>query len=460
MKQAKKWLALALALVLALSLAACGEKKTEEPSGGGEEQPAKDVKVYVCVEEPLSGANAPLGTAEYNAIELCIEMLNEKGGVAGQYPIEYETVDTQSDSQIAGTEVERVITEKGTPVVIGSYASGIAQTISDVCERNETFLWEQSGAADTLLQNGYEWTVRTESMSSLWGATSVDYIVAAADEVQEKLGKSIQDLKVAIVHEDGAYGTAVGQGNKAEAEKAGMNVVVFEAYSSKTLDLSSIILKLKAAEPDVLLLTGYVNDGQLFIQQSAELGFTVPILVTHSGGHSVQAFVDAIGDQVNYLLTVDPVPCNPKLDTFDPEIQEVFKEFEKRWTEKFGVHPAHHVEMRAFAQSYLFFTEVAPLAIANSGEFTAESCRAAALSLDLPASKSLMGAGVKFSTPDDPFVDPIMGNTHIGQNIYAKAFINQYFDGELYCVWPEEYAQKEAVLFLPETSTLSPDYAG
>ena len=247
----------------------------------------------------------------------------------------------------------------------------------------------------------------------------------------------------------------MGEGNYAAAEEAGMNIVVYEAYSSSTLDLSSVIMKLIAAEPDVLLLTGYVNDGALFIRQSAELGFTVPILITHSGGHSVQAFVDAVGDQVNYLLTVDPVPCNPKLDSFSEELQEVFKDFEARWTEKYGVKPAHHVEMRAFAQSYLFFTEVAPLAIEQSGTFSAASCRDAILSLDLDASESLMGAGVKFSTPDEPFTDPVLGNSHVGQNIEAKAFINQYFDGELYCVWPEEYAQKEPVLFLPSSSTLS-----
>ena len=48
-----------------------------------------DIVVKVGVEEPLTGANAALGTAEFNAIEMCIEMLNEKGGVAGKYPIEY-----------------------------------------------------------------------------------------------------------------------------------------------------------------------------------------------------------------------------------------------------------------------------------------------------------------------------------------------------------------------------------
>ena len=453
MKRMKKLFCLVLCLALAVSITACGGEEEASGDGGGGE--SGEVNVYVGIEEPLTGANASLGTAEYNAIEMCIEMINEQGGVAGRYPITYETVDTQSDAATGSSEVERLITTKGVPVIIGSYASGIAAAVSEVCERYETLLWEQSGAADTLLQNGYEWTFRTESMSSLWGATSVEYIVSEADQVKEVLGKDIEDLKVAIVHEDGSYGTAVGEGNYAAAEEAGMEIVVYEAYSSSTLDLSSVIMKLIAAEPDVLLLTGYVNDGSLFIRQSAELGFTVPILITHSGGHSVQAFVDAVGDQVNYLLTVDPVPCNPKLDSFSEELQTVFRDFEARWTEEYGVKPAHHVEMRAFAQAYLFFTQVAPLAIEQSGTFSAASCRDAILSLDLDASQSLMGAGVKFSTPDEPFVDPVLGNSHVGQNIEAKAFINQYFDGELYCVWPEEYAQREPVLFLPSSSSLS-----
>lgn len=454
----KKLVSLFLCVLLCSSLAACGGTSSGDATSKGTSD--GEVKVYVGVEEPLTGANASLGTAEYNAIELCIEMINEKGGVSGKYPIAYETVDTQSDAATGASEVERLITTKGVPVVIGSYGSGIAAAVSEVCERYQTLLWEQSGAADTLLQNGYEWTFRTESMASLWGATSVDYIVDQASYVKEILGKDITNLKVAIIHEDGSYGTAVGQGNYAAAEKAGMNIVAYEAYSSSTLDLSSVIMKLIAAEPDVLLLTGYVNDGSLFLKQSQELGFTVPILITHSGGHSVQAFVDAIGDQVNYLLTVDPVACNPKLDSFDAELQNVFKDFEARWTEKYGVKPAHHVEMRAFAQSYLFFTEVAPKAIEEGGAFTAETVRNAILNLELDASKNLMGSDVKFSTPDAPFTDPTLNGSHVGQNIYAGAFINQYFDGELYCVWPEKYAQKEGVLFLPSSSTLSAGVAG
>lgn len=336
-KNLKKTLGLFLCLVSLLSMVtACGKAPVAPPAEGG--APA-EANVYVGVEEPLTGANASLGTAEYNAIEMCIKMLNEKGGVAGKYPITYETVDTQSDAATGSSEVERLITTKGVPVVIGSYGSGIAAAVSEVCERYQTLLWEQSGAADTLLQNGYEWTFRTESMASLWGATSVNYIVDQADYVKEVLGKDITDLKVAIIHEDGSYGTAVGQGNHVAAEKAGMDIVAYEAYSSNTLDLSSVIMKLIAGKPDILLLTGYVNDGSLFIKQSKELGFTVPILITHSGGHSVQAFVDAIGEQVNALLTVDPVACNPKLDSFSPKSRPSFRSLRSAGRRNTALHP-------------------------------------------------------------------------------------------------------------------------
>ena len=66
-----------------------------------------------------------------------------------------------------------------------------------------------------------------------------------------------------------------------------------------------------------------------------------------------------------------------------------------------------------------------------------------------------MGHGAKFSTPDKPWTDPWLGNSHTGQNYEARAFINQYFDGTLVTVWPENLAKQEAVLFLPSEHPLS-----
>jgi len=338
---------------------------------------------------------------------------------------------------------------------MGSYSSAIAASISEVAERNKVVLWEMSGAADALLQKGYTWTFRNEANASAWGAESVEFIMGNDAQIQEKLGKPAKDLVVAIVHEDGPYGTAVADGNAATAKKYGLNVAVNEAYSSKSVDLSSVIMKVKAANPDVLLLTSYVNDGIMFNRQAKELGFKVPIMITHSGGHSVQAFVDGVGADANYMLTVDPVPCNPNTEGFSEEYAAIFDEFVQRWTDKFGVPPYHHVEYRQFAQTMLFFNEIVPAAIEASGEFTAQSVADAIRAANVPAENSLCGFGAKFSTPEEPWVDPWLGNKHTGQNYEARAFINQYFDGTLVTVWPENLAKEEAVLFLPASHPLS-----
>ena len=435
-----------------MMVAVVGCEKQPADDGG---EAAKDIKIHVGVVEPVTGAQAPLGQAEYDGIQMAIEMINEKGGVMGKYPVTYDFADSQSDPATGASEAERLITSKGVPVIMGSYSSAIAAAISEVAERNKVVLWEMSGAADSLLQKGYEWTFRNEANASAWGAESVEFIMGNDAAVQEKLGKPAKELVVAIVHEDGPYGTAVADGNRATAKKYGMNVAVDEAYSAKSVDLSSIILKIKSANPDVLLLTGYVNDGILFNRQAKELGLKVPILITHSGGHSVQAFVDGVGADANFLMTVDPVPCNPNTDGFSEEYAAIFDEFVKRWTDKFGVPPYHHVEYRQFAQTMLFFNEIVPAAIEASGEFTSASVAEAIRNADVPAENSLMGYGAKFSTPDKPWTDPWLGNQHTGQNYEARAFINQYFDGTLVTVWPENHAKQEAVLFLPPEHPLS-----
>lgn len=426
--------------------------------GGGQTDTAKegDIVINVGVIEPLTGSMAPLGNAEFEAIKMAIEMINEKGGVMGKYPISYESADSQSDPGIGASEAERLITTKGVPVIMGSYSSAIAMSISEVTERNKTVLWEMSGCADDVTSRGYVWTFRNEANASAWGAESVEFLVKQEAQIKEELGKDLKDLNVCIVHEDGPYGTAVAAGSEATAEKYGLNVVMNEAYSAKSVDLSSIIMKLKSANPDVLLLTSYVNDAILFNRQAKELGFKVPILITHSGGHSVQAFADGVGKDANFMLTVDPVPCNPNLDGFSDENAALYEEFVKRWTEKFGNPPYHHVEHRQFAQTMLFFNTIVPAAIEKSGAFTPDAIAEAIRSTNIEAQDSLMGCGAEFSTPEKPFVDPWLGNTHTGQNIKATAFINQYFDGTLNCVWPEQFANKEAVLFLPAGQPLSP----
>ena len=91
-----------------------------------------------------------------------------------------------------------------------------------------------------------------------------------AQNAKEKLGKDPKDLRVAIIHEDGAYGVDVSKGNEAGAKKAGFNIVLKEGYSATAPDLSALVTKLKRARPDVIFHTGYNPDITLFLRQARE----------------------------------------------------------------------------------------------------------------------------------------------------------------------------------------------
>ena len=92
------------------------------------------------------------------------------------------------------------------------------------------------------------------------------------ENAKAKLKKDPKGLKVAIIHEDGAYGIDVSKGNEEGAKKAGFEIVLKDGYAATAPDLSSLVTKLRRARPDVILHTGYNPDITLFLRQAKEQG--------------------------------------------------------------------------------------------------------------------------------------------------------------------------------------------
>ena len=101
----------------------------------------------------------------------------------------------------------------------------------------------------------------------MFGTTSPDFV---AHYAKEKLGVDPSKLKVAIIHEDGPYGSGVAGGNEAGSKKHGFKIVLKEGYAATSPDLSSLVTKLKRKRPDVIFHTGYNPDITLFLRQSRE----------------------------------------------------------------------------------------------------------------------------------------------------------------------------------------------
>jgi branched-chain amino acid transport system substrate-binding protein len=272
---------------------------------------------------------------------------------------------------------------------------------------------------------------------------STDFVAAYA---QEKFGKAAKDLKIAIIHEDGAYGVDVARGTEEGAKKAGFDVVVDEGYSATAPDLSSLVIKLKRAHPDVIFHTGYNPDITLFLRQAREMGLRFRALIGHGAGYGVyDKLKEALGTDVNDFFNVDPISIWLTNQTaLKPGLADIISMVGDEYLKARPgtVIKSAHVGMAA-SNTYVLLTEVLPRAIKQYGGIDADALRKAALDVDLPEGGTMLGFGVKFAA--EPASAP-------GQNERAFPVIIQYVDDKSYVVWPKSLQVREPVLPLPASS--------
>jgi branched-chain amino acid transport system substrate-binding protein len=409
-------------------------------------------KIKIALVFPLTGALATLGTEEANAAIMAIEMVNEKGGVRG-IPVEYHLADITSDPAKAASEVERVILTYKPHLIIGTYSSALLLATSEVAERYGVPYMEVGAITEKATLRGYKYFFRPEIIGVDYGWASVQFIV---EKVAPVLGKKPSEIKVAIIYEDGPYGTSVAAGNKVMVEKYGLQLVLMEAYSSKTTDLTPLILKLKATEPDIILATSYTSDAILFVRQAKELGLKVKVFIGHSAGWADTATWKALGTDIAYFFNVGPPTCWYNYSALKSEIATVVKEFINRWYSKYGHYPIVET-MISFAHTYWALTDLLPRVIEKYGEPTPDNIIKAVWETDIPEGGTAVIWGIKFSTPDKP-EDTDIGKIiradkpqlHVNQNIRAFPVVEQWTpDGRLVVVWPDKYAYQKPVIPFP-----------
>ncbi|MDD1534914.1 MULTISPECIES: ABC transporter substrate-binding protein [unclassified Bradyrhizobium] len=407
---------------------------------------AQDKKLKIGVIYDLTGPLAGGGSElQYTGARIMLDQYSGKD-VEG-YKIEAIYADAQSKPDVAINEAIRLIEQEKVDMLLGFFSSAQCVPVAARVEQLKKFMWITTCISSAVLENkNYKYVFRPQASGDQFGMMTMDFI---AQNTKEKLGKEPKDLRVAIIHEDGAYGVDVAKGNEAGAKKAGFNIVLREGYSATAPDLSALVTKLKRAKPDVVFHTGYNPDITLLLRQAREQGLKFGALVGHGAGYGVyEKLKEGLGADVNYVFNTDPISIwlanqksmDPKLP---PIIKAVGEEFDKR-KPGLAIRSAH-VGMAA-SNTHLFLTDVLPRAIKKYGGTDPDSLRKAALDTDIPEGGTMLGFGVKFHGEGSPMA---------GQNERSFPVVIQYVDDKSYVVWPKSQAQREAVLPLPKGTTYS-----
>jgi branched-chain amino acid transport system substrate-binding protein len=372
---------------------------------------------------PLTGPLAKNGIKNFDGVKIATDMINNQGGVLGKKVVLVSA--DAPDPQAAASEANRLITNEKITAIIGTQASTLSMAATVVAEKAKVFYLENEGISGGITSRGFKYTFRTTFDSDMMAYQMIDF---AVDVIAPKINKNAKSLRLAIVQEDGGFGTSTGKGLTDRAKARNLNVVATEIYSAKSVDLSGLVMKLKQAKPDIVLAAQYINDSILFHRQAKELKLNTIVIGT-TAGQGNPDFVQAFGKDADGVMA-GGIPSEISVKRLTAQQKKDADEFVKRYKESHHGEYPNPTSFVGFAGAWILYKFILP----KAGSLDPDKLREAALSLDIPRGKGVLNWGIKFAKPEEK---------NGGQNLYASAGLNQWQNGELKLIYPKEIASAD-----------------
>jgi branched-chain amino acid transport system substrate-binding protein len=413
-------------------------------SVGGRFASAQAETIRIGTIYDLSGPFAAGGSvASSVGAQIAIDLVNERGGVAGKYKVQNIAADSQSKADAAINETERLINQEKVEIIVGVFASAHAVPLAAKMDEQKKILWITTAVATSVFKDqNRKYVFRAQIHSDQYGQAFAGFFV---DNAQAKFGKDAKDVKVAIIHEDGPYGVGVAQADEQYSKERGLQIVLKEGYSATAPDLSSLVTKLKRAGADVISHVGYNPDITLFLRQARESGLRFKMLVGAGAGYSqLDKLRATFGKDIDNFCNIDPVPAqllDPK--SLAPGVGDLIKIMVDRYKAKTNATDVPPHCSMGFNQTWVLLNNVLPIAKEKYGGFDAEAVRKAALDVDIKPGGTIQGYGVKFFPP---------GTQLSGQNERSTPVVMQNAGEHISVVWPNNIKTQEPVLPLPASS--------
>ncbi len=255
--------------------------------------------------QPVSGALAYSGQQGRLGALLAVDEINAAGGIKDVGKIEPVLGDAQSTPDGGNAEVEKM-NSAGVSAIVGGYASNICLATSQTAARYDLPYLVDVGVTDAIVTRGLKNTFRFGPGFGLITKTALANLVA----INEKAGKPART--VMIVHEDSAFGSGLARLLNEQLPPQGFEVLETIPHPTPTRDFNNVVLKIKAANPDIVIPANYYNEYVLLARtmQQQQVRPKAAIYSVLGGAASSYKFVKEFPQAAQYIMD-----CN---HWFDP----------------------------------------------------------------------------------------------------------------------------------------------
>jgi branched-chain amino acid transport system substrate-binding protein len=282
---------------------------------------AQGAAVKVGVLHPVSGALSYSGQQGRLGATMALDDLNAAGGIKslGGAKIDPMLGDAQSTPDGGNAEVEKM-NEAGACAVVGGYASAICLAASQTAARYDLPYVVDVGVVDSIVTRGLKNTFRFGPGFGVIAKTALDNLVSINDQA----GKPAKT--VVIVHEDSAFGAGLAKLLNAQLPDKGFAVLDTIAHPTPTREFDSIVLKIKAQNPDLVIPANYYNEYVLLARTMQQQRVRPKGIYSVLGGAaSSYKFVKEFPEAAQYIMD-----CNHWFDPKNPKAMALKKRVEDK----------------------------------------------------------------------------------------------------------------------------------
>ena len=354
---------------------------------------------------PLTGALSIYGKRVKDGYDFYVKHVNDIGGIdiAGRkYKVAITYYDDESKTDTALKLYEKLITEDKIKYLVGPYGSGASLPVTALVERNQLPIVIAHGASTPIYTRGFKYVFGT---------------LNAVDQYTDQIVKMASDnnlKRVALLNENALFPQVGIDAAAEQAKRYGAQVVYKESFPNPIADFSSQLLRIKEADPDLIVAGGY-NAGMLLLaKQIKEVGVKAK-LIGFLLGPTDPNFIPSLKEAAENAL--EPVQWVPNAPWKDAIFGYTAMEFAKQFEKEYGYWPDYHPPQSSAA------LEVYHHAFVKAGSLDPQKVRDAIEKTDIMT-----------------FYGPVKFNGR-GQNVGKSMSVVQVQDGKTVVVYPLNEAE-------------------
>jgi branched-chain amino acid transport system substrate-binding protein len=285
----------------------------------------------------LTGQYAEMADMQKKAYLLWEERINNNGGLLNK-KVKMIIENDHSDKDTARKIYERFIEKDRLDFVFGPYSSGLTDAIMPIAEKSGYPVIAGGAGSDTLWHKGYRYIFGIFIPASRYAVGFLEMIAM----------KGLHDI--AVVSADDPFSKSISQGAKKWGTKFGLNISFFEEFKVGTHDLSSLASRVKAANPQALIVCGHFDESVDMMASLKKIKWR-PKNYFATVGPAMPAYYQKLKDDANTVFSSSQ--WEPEV-LYGPEDQRKFLEPFKK---KYHITPSYHAAI-AFAACQILETAI------------------------------------------------------------------------------------------------------